>query len=665
MANSSVASVPPQQLFGEFFDLGLPETVSPFLKPASRRWGVQLPLRAALLATALLVVAFGLSWVPAYQPLSHLLLVFVYFLAGMPALIESLEDLAAFVVNIDVLMTLAAFASVFIGSGMEGGLLLVLFSLSGAMEEAVTAKAKGAISALHRLTPTRACVVDSDGTILERAIGDVAVGTTILVKAGQVVPLDGTVTEGASSVDLVHLTGESVPVTARVGDTVAAGARTIEGALTLRVTHTSSDSTLSRIIALVTQAHETKPQLQQWFDRCSQGYALTIIALSALTAALLPWAAGLPFLGTGGALYRALAFLIAASPCALIIAIPIAYLSAIGACARQGILLKGGLSLEALAQCRVVAFDKTGTLTTGELSCLGVEPLDTGTPLPSHLWAVAVALERGAVHPIARAIAAAAPAAATAAITVTDFRVIPGYGVAGTFTLEGADVTAFLGNPDYFADTLPPSLRRQLDGSAAAIRARGELLAVLLLGKELFLFRFADTLRPGIADALAALRKHHLQLVMLTGDHVASASRVAAAVGIDTYYADLRPEDKLQKVSSYSSSNGLAMVGDGINDAPALARSTVGICMGKVGSATAAEAADVILLHDTIDRLDWLFVKALATRRIVRENLILALAAIVIASVSALLGIVPLWLAVVLHEGGTVLVGLNALRLLR
>ena len=250
-------------VFGEFFVMDYPETASPFIKETSRHWGYNLTLRASLSATLLLALAFGLSWYEPAVSLSKLLLVMVYFLVGIPALIESIEDLADYDINIDILMTLAAFSSVLIGSGMEGALLLVLFALSGAMEDAVTQKAKGAINTLHQLSPTKASLVQSDGTLLERAVNEISVGEEILVKSGQVVPLDGQVIQGISSVNLVHLTGENFPVTKKVGDEVAAGALNLEGALVLRVVRTSSDSTLAKIIQLVTEAQDARPRLQK------------------------------------------------------------------------------------------------------------------------------------------------------------------------------------------------------------------------------------------------------------------------------------------------------------------------------------------------------------------------------------------------------------------
>lgn len=649
-------------VFEEFFELGLQETVSPFLTADSRRWGANLTLKASILAAALLLVAFSLHFTPSTAPLSHLLLVMVYFLAGIPSLIESIEDLTNFEINIDILMTLAAFSSVLIGSGMEGALLLVLFALSGSMEDAVTAKAKSSISNLNKLSPTKACVVEADGTLIERSVKDIPIGTRILVKSGQVVPLDGVVVEGTSSVNLGHLTGENFPILKKLDDDVPAGARNLEGALTIAVNRTNADSTLTKIIDLVTQAQEARPALQRWFDRLSKGYAMTIILLSGLFAATLPFVLNIPFLGIEGSVYRAVAFLIAASPCALIIAIPIAYLSAISVCARRGILLKGGITLDALASCKVIAFDKTGTLTTGELTCCGLEPLQGGVATHSAL-AAAYSLERNAVHPIAKAIVTYAQNQKVAPLPLTEYKSIPGYGLEA---IAPGNVPLYIGNPDYIAPKLSADAAALLNVKTEQIRDKGELIAILMMGPEVYLFRFSDTLRHSAKRTLKELKKHwNLSLLMLTGDHENSARRVAQEMEIDDYYADLRPEDKLEQITRLSHDKGLAMVGDGVNDAPALARATVGICMGKVGSTAAIDAADIVLLHDNIERLDWLFGKARQTQAIVKENLAVAASAILIASIPALAGLVPLWLAVIMHEGGTVLVGLNALRLLR
>jgi heavy metal translocating P-type ATPase len=635
-------------ILSTFFELGQEESKSPFLIPKTRSWGVNLTLKSALAASFLLVLSFILSFYT--PPLAHFLLVLVYFLVGIPALIEAIEDLAVLEVNIDVLMTLAAFSSVLIGSGMEGALLLVLFALSHAMEDAVTAKAKDALQSLHKLSPTTALVMEENGEVIEKSLHDVDVGAKILIKAGEIVPLDGKVIHGTSSVNLVHLTGENFPVTKTIRDDVPAGAKNLEGALQMEVTRTSTDSTLARIIQLVTEAQSQKPTLQRWFDSLSRAYAITIITLSFLFALSFPLLLGIPFLGQEGSLYRALAFLIAASPCALIIAIPIAYLSAISVCAKMGVLLKGGMTLDALASCKNIAFDKTGTLTTGELRLERIETKGDKT----QALVFAASLEQNAVHPIAKAIEQYAKEKRVKPIALDHFKVIPGYGLEG----ETQGKKLYIGNPEYIKDFPKEKIEE--------IRKQGKLIALLLVDNEPTLFIFTDTPREGIHETLTALKtKRKMQLIMLTGDHAQNALHIADEFGIDDYYADLKPEDKVRHVSQLSDDHGLAMVGDGINDAPALARATVGIAMGKVGSETAIDASDIVLLQDNLELLDWLVGKAQKTQVIVRQNLIVATFAIIFASIPALAGLVPLWLAVIMHEGGTVLVGLNALRLLR
>lgn len=643
-------------LFDEFFASGQEESISPFLTPESRRWGKNLPLKSAILAAVLLALSFALHFLN--RDASNLCLASVYFLVGTPALLNSIEDLRNIEINIDVLMTLAALLSVVIGSGIEGALLLVLFEFSGAMENMVTEKTKSSLLSLRRLSPKTAHTLEPDGTLVERSIREIAIGAPILVKAGEVVPLDGKVIDGGSFVNLVHLTGESQPISKQVGDSVQAGAYNLDGTLTLQVGRTSADSTLSRIINLITRAQGAKPKLERLFDRFGKWYSMSIIGLSLFFATTLPLLFSMPFLGEEGSIYRALTFLIAASPCALIIATPTAYLSAISSCAKKGILLKGGVVLDALASCSIIAFDKTGTLTTGKLTCSGIDQLNHSPIGKNTALAVAAGLEKHAVHPIAEAITNFSSNQEIFPAEIKKFKSVPGYGLQGEVTLEGATYPVFIGHPDYIDKQLSTSSWRE---SLGAWETQNTFL---LVGDALFVFHFEDEIRPESRTLLPILREKHT-CVLLTGDHTENAKVVASALEIDSVYSNLRPEDKLAKVAELSKKEGLIMVGDGINDAPALARSTVGVSMGKIGSATAVDASDVVFLQDDLFLLDWLITKSKQTMRIVKENLALALAVICLATTPALLGYIPLWLAVVLHEGGTVLVGFNSLRLLR
>ncbi len=643
-------------LFDEFFASGKEESISPFLTPQSRILGKNLSIKSASFAGFLLAAAFGVSF--HFPPLSHLFLSFVYFLVGVPALIAAISDIKNLEINIDVLMTLAAFVAVFIDSGLEGGLLLVLFELSHGMEEAVSKKARSALHNLNHLAPKFAILIDTQGNLYEKSVREIGIGDKVLVKNGEVVPLDGIVVDGHSSVNLVHLTGESLPVPKEPGDSVPAGARNLEAALTIEVTRTSSDSTLSRIIHLITQAHEAKPRLQRWLDRFGKRYATAVIGLTFLFALLLPFVFATPILGHEGSIYRALAFLIAASPCALIIATPTAYLSAISACAKRGILLKGGITLDALASCSSVAFDKTGTLTTGQLVLTKIEEVGSAQIDADTAISIAFGLERQVVHPIAGAICNLAASKKIPPADIASFKAIPGSGLQGRF----GEKPVFIGLPGRIASEIPPEkaaiLRELLETLG------GGVLAALSVGEDVFLFQFSDEVRISAAPLLEQIKTvNGLKTIMLTGDNRQSAENVGKFLQVDEIHADLRPEDKLAAVAAFSAA-GLAMVGDGINDAPALARATVGISMGKIGSRAAVDASDVVLLNDDLHLLSWLFTKSRQTQRIVKQNLSLALSVIVLATIPALLGLVPLWAAVILHEGGTVLVGLNSLRLL-
>lgn len=655
-------TTPSPYIFDEFFASGREESISPFLTPRSRYWGKNLSLRVALLSALLLILAFAASFF--LPPLSHLLLLFVYFFAGTPALLGSIEDLKNLEINIDTLMTLAALLSVLIGSGMEGALLLVLFELSGSMEKAVANKTKSTLLSLNRLCPKFGCVVSEDGTLFDKAIQEIHVDAHLLIKAGEIVPLDGIVTKGSSFVNLFHLTGESHPVPKKEGDELQAGAYNIDGTLTLRVTRTSHDSTLKRIINLITEAQEAKPKLERFLEKFGKWYAITIISLFFLFALFLP----LPFLGDEGSIYRALTFLIAASPCALIIATPTAYLCTISSCAKRGILIKGGVVLDALASCKAIAFDKTGTLTTGKLHCVGVEALSSTHPQCNvdEAFAIAYALEQNAVHPIATALSSAAQQRSIAPKELLSFQSIPGCGLEGSCLVSGRPTPVAIGSATFILNKLPPKLRKQSEPLLAAEKKQGHMNTLLLVNETLFSFHFTDTLRPQAALLIQQLKNELLiNPLMLTGDLADIAQLVAKEVGIDDVYAQLKPEDKLSKVTLLSEKEGLAMIGDGVNDAPALAKATVGIAMGKIGSATAIDASDAVILNDNLLLLPWLFKKARHTLHIVKQNITLSLIIILFATTPALLGWVPLWIAVLLHEGGTLLVGLNSLRLLR
>ncbi len=422
--------------FQRFFELGLEESASPFLDSQAKRISRNILLKSALTAAILLVIA----WVSFYwhSPFWQIPTTFTYLLVGTPALIAAGEDIfRKRDVNIDVLMTVAAFAALLVGGALEGALLLVLFALSGALEDMVTLKAKSALSAINELAPSKACVVEDGGFYLERAVDDVHVGERIAVRAGEIVPLDGIVCEGSSSVSTAHLTGESRPLFVEKGQPLSSGTRVLDGSLVVEVTCSSHDSTVTKLIQLITHAHATKPQLTQTFDRFGKRYALAVMGLTGCFALFLPLF-GIPFLGPEGALLRAVSFLITASPCALILAVPISYLSGLGAAAWKGAILKGSLILDRMVHCSQVAFDKTGTLTEGALTVDQILPL---TP-QSHrsvaeVISMAASLEKHAVHPIAHAICQRA----SSFVDLSQIQVVAGVGVSGVYQ----NLTLFIG----------------------------------------------------------------------------------------------------------------------------------------------------------------------------------------------------------------------------
>ncbi len=641
--------------FDDFFSSGMEDGLSPFLTKDSMKWACNYTLVSSLLSAFFLSLSFAFSFF--HRDLSYLFLTFVFFLVGTPALKASIEDLAKFDVNIDVLMTLAAFLSIIIGSGIEGALLLVLFAISHAMEDLVTHKTKAAIQSLHRLSPTMAVIVEDDGHIYQKSVKEIKTGTKLLIQAGEIIPLDGLVIEGSSFVTLVHLTGESVPISKFVGDEVQAGSLNTDGTLTIEVTKIAADSTLSKIIKLITEAQEAKPKLQQFLDRFSRIYASTIILLSAIFMVTLPYLLGIPFVGIEGSIYRALAFLIAASPCALIIATPTAYLSAISSTAKNGILLKGGITLDAFAKCTMIAFDKTGTLTTGKLRCSQIEALTPSSFSENIALQVAYSLERSSSHPIAKAIVEMGKKKNLQPLTTQEVKSVAGYGLEGVVSFEGKPHHAFIGSLEFMLSKNPLF-------SSTFERKEGFVATYLSIDGNMFVFHFEDDIRPFMKETITSLKKLKITPIMLTGDQKKNAEFVASSLAIDAYYFGLKPDEKLEKVAILAKSHHLAMVGDGINDAPSLARAHVGISMGEIGSSSAIEASDIVLLKDDIRLIPWLYQKSQKTLRIIQQNLTLALGVIFLATTPALLGFIPLWMAVVLHEGGTVIVGLNSLRLL-
>lgn len=583
-----------------------------------------------------------------------------YVTGGYFGLRAGLASLRQRTIDVDLLMILAAVGAALVGRPFEGVMLLFLFSLSNVLQDYALDRTRSAISALMKLRPDEAVVQRGD-RLVTLPIEKVTIGDRFIVKPGERLPLDGVIVDGEAAVDQASITGESIPVRKASGDTVFAGTINTNGHLTVGVTKLAKDSTLARLIQMVEEAHSEKAQTQRWIDTFEQYYATGVIIFTALVF-LVPVLLGN---ASGPAFYTAMTVLVAASPCALVISTPATVLSAIGNGARRGVLFKGGVHVENAATVKVVAFDKTGTLTQGKPQVTDLLPLN-GTS-ESELLALAAAVERKSEHPLAEAIVHSAEARQLTIPATETFKATTGKGVAGR--IDGRTIA--IGNGRYFASWHVDGLDAA-EAQIAALQDAGKTAVIVadlhddsdatILG----VIAIADVLRPDVAQTVQAIKQAGVdRVVMLTGDNERVARAIAAEAGVDAVYADLLPEDKLRIVNEIAEEHGpVAMVGDGVNDAPALATAAVGVAMGAAGTDVAMESADIVLMSDDLAKIPYLFALSNKTRRVLIANLSFALAMIVIMLGAIFFYELPLPLAVLGHEGGTVLVSLNGLRLL-
>lgn len=566
-------------------------------------------------------------------------------------------------IGIELLMSVAAVAALMLGQAAEAAMLVFLYSISEALEGYTEAKTRSAIQALMDLTPKRA-LVRRDGREVEIAVEEIQVGDVFLVKPGQAVPTDGEVINGQSSMNQAPVTGESVPVEKVVNDTVFAGSINGEGSLEVRATKTFAENTISRIIEMVEEAQEKKGKSQRFIERFGAKYSPAVLLAGILIAVAPPLLFGTPW---DIWLIRATVFIVAAAPCALVISVPITSVASLGTGARQGVLIKGGVYIEELAKVKVVALDKTGTITRGEPEVTDVllnPNEDSATSRSqSDVLAVAAGIERLSQHPLAMAIVRHAEAQGVTPRDVRDFRSLTGAGASARFK----DSTVYIGKPDFFQTELQLSLE-PVKGEIE--RLQGEGKTVVLIGDEhdaWGLIAIRDNVRPNARPAIDGLHELGLKtVVMLTGDNDRTAQAIARQIGIDEYYADLTPEDKVSKVRELAERHGhVVMVGDGVNDAPALAEASVGVAMGAAGTDVALETADVALMADDLEKLVYALKLARRNQAIVSQNLVLS--AIVIGSlvVGAVAGLFSLPVAVLGHEISELVVIGNGLRMLR
>ncbi len=562
----------------------------------------------------------------------------------------------ALVLDINVLMLVAVVGAVAIGEWSEAAAVIFLFALAQWLETRTMDRARHAIRALMELVPSEA-LVRRDGVERLVRVDDVAVGETVVVRPGEKIPVDGRVTEGASDVNQAPITGESLPVDRRVGDDVLAGTINGHGALVLCATRRRHDTTMARIIALVEEAQTKRAPSQNAIERFARIYTPAVILAAALVAVVPPAVFGAPF---GDWFYRALVLLVISCPCALVISTPVSIVSALSGAAKRGILIKGGAYLERVASVRVVAFDKTGTLTIGRPDVVDVVPLD-GTG-PSDVLRLAAAVEARSEHPIARAIVRAAEAAGVVATPGEEVRALPGLGAEGR--IPGA--TVLVGNHRLFTarGLSSPVIDSHLE---AAGRAGRTAVLVARAGRPVGIISVADSTRPSARATVDRLRRAGVtRVVMLTGDNRETAASIAAALGIDEWRAELLPADKVAAIEDLRRRYGtVAMVGDGVNDAPALAAADVGIAMGAAGTDVALETADVALMADDILSVPDLLCMGRRTARNVRTNIAVAVGLKAVFLALAVSGVATLWMAVVADMGASLLVIANGLRLLR
>ena len=558
--------------------------------------------------------------------------------------------------DIDLLMLLAAAGAAVLGEWVEGAFLLFLFSLANALEHYALGRARNAIKALGDLAPRQARVI-SDGVETLVPVDEVPVGATVLVRPAERIPVDGRVARGQSAVNQAPITGESAPVDKAPGGEVFAGTVNGEGALEITTTRAAGDRTLDRVIRLVAEAQAQKARTEQLTSRFEKIF-VPVVLVSDVLLIVVP-----PLLGLWDwsvSFYRGMALLVAASPCALALGTPAAVLAGIAQAARHGVLVKGGIHLENLGQIKALAVDKTGTLTTGRPQVTDVVAIEAA---PDELLSVAAAVERQSQHPLAEAIVRHAADAGLELPEASALESITARGVRSQVKGEVVEI----GGLRMWRDApggVPLEVRTAVETLQAAARST---VVVRSGGRWLGAFGIADLPRANVRAALEALRALGVRpIVMLTGDNERVARAVGREVGVDDIHADLLPEQKVQAMESLRRAHGeVGMIGDGVNDAPALAKASVGIAMGAAGTAVALEAADVALMGDDISQLAYAVALARRTRRIIRQNLVIALGVIVVligVTTSGLAGIGP---AVVFHEGSTLVVIVNALRLLR
>ena len=642
-------------------DLGFPPQVAATLPEAPRPWKNPKVITSAV-SGILLLVGWLLGRAGAADAVTTSLYVAALLIGGYYFGREALEDLVLeHEIGIELLMTVAAVVATVMGEPFEGAMLAFLYSMSEAAEGYTGEKTRAAVKALMDLAPKTA-LVRRGSAETEIPVEEVRAGDIFIVRPGQSMPTDGEVVAGQSSVDQAPVTGESVPVEKVVGDSVFAGTINGEGSLEVRATKAFAENTIARIVHMVEEAQERKGNSERFIERFGKRYSPAVLALGVLMAVLLPM---LEVMTWHEAITRATVFVVAAAPCALVISIPITLVAALGTGARKGVLIKGGVFVEELAKVRVVALDKTGTITHGAPDVTDVIALSGATLAPERVLALAAGIESRSQHPLARAVMRHAEARRVTPATVSDFRSLTGAGAAAR--VQGVEGEVLVGSPALFERELGVSLAHA-SGDIARLQEAGKTVIVVGDARTAWaLLAIRDNVRPNAAAAIRALHAAGVRSVaMLTGDNSRTAQAIAREVGIDEVHADLKPEDKARIIRELKARDGhVLMVGDGVNDAPALAEATVGVAMGAAGTDVALETADVALMADDLEKLVYALRLAQRNQRVVRQNLALSVVVIAVLVIGAVSGKFTLPVAVIGHEVSEFLVIASGLRMLR
>jgi heavy metal translocating P-type ATPase len=619
----------------------------------------EIKRNAVLTAVTLTGLLTGVFFQLTDAPGLYVAIAFVaaYLAGGVPAIIEAIETLKEKKLDINFLMIFAALAAAGVGEARDGAILLFLFSLASTLEGYAMGNTKRAVAALMKLRPDEANMLNADGSTTRVLVEQLSTGQEVIVRPGERMPVDGIIATGLGAVDQSSVTGESIPVDKTPGDSVFAGTVNQNAVLTVRVTKTSEQSTIARMIELVTQAQEKRSPSEQFSDWFGERYTYVVL-FGSILALIIFILLGIP---THDALYKAATLLVVASPCAIVISVPAAILSAIASAARNGALFKGGTAIEQLGSIDTIAFDKTGTLTYGKMQVTDVVSVSSHSVI--DILSTAVALETHSEHPIAASIRAHGEEKSVSVQSVPDAVAVPGRGITGT-----------LGGQPYWAGnrTLMKekaiSFSKEAEETILALESSGK--TTIFIGdatQVLGAIAVADTIRESAVEALLALKKQGVKnFVMLTGDAEAVARSIGAKAGIEpeNIHAALLPEQKVEIIESLRAKGTVAFVGDGVNDAAALATSHVGVAMGVGGSDVALEAADVALLSDDLKKLSEAHRLSKAANTIIKQNLFFAVGIMAVMVIITIFGNLPLPLGVIGHEGGTLLVVANGLRLL-